>query len=337
MMSEIRVNTYGSCAFDCAVAETQGHRDAYEDAHEVVFSENSTNMWLLDGHHGAAAAQLSGPALVSELGSAIKGDQLPSRERISQSFRTVDNQLRKALKNHPHDTKAGSTVVGLLASKHGDGYSAKLVNCGDSRGVILKPAAAMGNPDASQNCKNSECFPVIIQSMDHKPDAPEEKARIEAAGGRVCGKRPARIDGKLAVSRGLGDFKFKNDRRYAASAQKVTCIPDIYEVSDLQPGTLAILACDGLWDVMSTEDVAGLVTAEMCSTPDIKLSDIAHHLVSTSLARKSRDNITVMIAQFAEAHQAMKFDKDSDGNAKGGLPMAQGQCREHDCKATNMV
>jgi serine/threonine protein phosphatase PrpC len=283
-------------------------------------------MWLLDGHHGAAAAKFGAPALAKELGPAIKGDQLPSHERISQSFRAVDNQLRKELKAHPDEGKAGSTVVGLLASKQNDGnYTAKLINCGDSRGVVFRGPTTEQAPNDSLHKRKSQGrrpskektkdkAEVIIESIDHKPNEPKEKARIEAAGGRIRGKGKsdtARIDGHLAVSRGLGDFRYKSDRKLGVDEQKVTCSPDIYEMSDLEPGTLVVLACDGLWDVMSTEDVTSLVSSRVNDESNHDLADIARDLVNTSLKKKSGDNVTVLLAQFGESPQKEKKDPGS--------------------------
>jgi len=305
MTSSIHVSSYGSCAFQCAVAETQGLRDSYEDAHAVAFTQQAADLWLLDGHHGDAAARLGAPALARELGPAIKGDKLPSHERISQSFRAVDNQLRQALKANPDDAKAGSTVVGLLASKQGNGsYNAQLINCGDSRGIIIASPSVKSTKRGTRAGRTA--CPVIMESIDHKPDHPGEKARIEAAGGRVCGKPAsqdgsARIDGSLAVSRGLGDFRYKSNRKRQASEQKVTCTPDVYELSDLQPGTLVVLACDGLWDVMTTKDVVSLVSSMMSGKASLDLGDIARDLVNASLKKRTHDNVTVLLAQFGEA------------------------------------
>jgi len=63
-----------------------------------------------------------------------------------------------------------------------------IANCGDSRAVLCHG----GIPVAS--------------TKDHKPTDPEEKARIEAAGGMVIGTR---VQGILAVSRSLGDIEPK--------------------------------------------------------------------------------------------------------------------------------
>lgn len=43
-------------------------------------------------------------------------------------------------------------------------------------------------------------------SIEHSPDLPEERRRIEGAGGRV---KNHRVNGLLGMSRSLGDFQFK--------------------------------------------------------------------------------------------------------------------------------
>ena len=55
-------------------------------------------------------------------------------------------------------------------------------------------------------------------SEDHKPNNPLEQNRIELAGGKVQWKR---VDGDLAVSRGLGDFQFKTRVDLGPTEQKV--------------------------------------------------------------------------------------------------------------------
>jgi serine/threonine protein phosphatase PrpC len=63
-------------------------------------------------------------------------------------------------------------------------------NAGDSRSVLSKKVKAKE------------------LSIDHKPDNPAEKRRIERANGYV---EENRVNGMLALSRAIGDFEYKNN------------------------------------------------------------------------------------------------------------------------------
>jgi protein phosphatase 1G len=67
-------------------------------------------------------------------------------------------------------------------------------NAGDSRCVLAK--------------KSGDKYNAIELSVDHKPDLPEEKKRIEKAGGFV---EENRVRGILNLSRSLGDLEYKSD------------------------------------------------------------------------------------------------------------------------------
>lgn len=74
-------------------------------------------------------------------------------------------------------------------------------NAGDSRAVA---------------CVNHEVVPL---SRDHKPILDDERRRIEAAGGWVQFNR---VNGHLALSRALGDFRFKRNKFKSLEEQIVT-------------------------------------------------------------------------------------------------------------------
>jgi protein phosphatase 1G len=57
-------------------------------------------------------------------------------------------------------------------------------------------------------CVLSESGKAIDLSIDHKPDLPTEKARIEKANGFV---EDNRVKGVLNLSRSLGDLEYKQD------------------------------------------------------------------------------------------------------------------------------
>lgn len=300
-----------TATFRCAVVETQGRRPSHEDAHAISCAEHTAHFWVLDGHKGFEAAHFGATALPKEIGGSIKCGKLPSNGQIKQGFRTVDNQLRKHLREKPEESRCGSTVVGALVARQGNGtYSAKLINCGDSRGIIIKnPSEEGGNKSVT-----------VLETVDHKPGSPVERARVEGAGGKVCGVRVPRIDGRLAVSRGLGDFDFKADRTRQASEQKVSNQPDIYEISDLGPGALLLLACDGVWSVLSSDVAAAEVRRRLRREPSADLGEVAASIARMSLDRGSSDNVTVLLVHLGGAAPVVASQKAPAAGAPEAPP-----------------
>lgn len=146
---------------------------------------------------------------------------------------------------------------------------------------------------------------AIALSQDHKPGNLREKARITAAGGHVArgslGYGPLRVDGVLAVSRGLGDFLFK-DPLLAQSQQKVSAEPDV-TIYTRQPecDELLILACDGIWDVMNNYEACEIVYNAFNCRPMASEDDIGEAveiLLDDCLDKGSQDNMTAIVVAF---------------------------------------
>jgi serine/threonine protein phosphatase PrpC len=145
-------------------------------------------------------------------------------------------------------------------------------NAGDSRAILVRQKR------------------VLPLSFDHKPTNPPEESRIVAAGGKVSIKR---VDGDLAVSRGLGDFSFKNRPDLPPDQQKVTCCPEILvEPRQCSQDEFIILACDGIWDVASNESCAQMVQA-ILDEGESDIGLVCEEILDTCLERDSRDNMTV--------------------------------------------
>ena len=104
-------------------------------------------------------------------------------------------------------------------------------NAGDSRAVLSKKGKAKD------------------LSVDHKPDTPSEKRRIERANGFV---EESRVNGMLALSRSIGDFEYKGNSILKAEDQIITAFPDITVEKIMNDSDFIICACDGIWDCMSS-------------------------------------------------------------------------------------
>jgi hypothetical protein len=140
-----------------------------------------------------------------------------------------------------------------------------VANAGDSRAVF---------------CKNKISMCI---TEDHKPDLEREYKRICSIPAGLVQK--SRVQGKLAVARAIGDFKWN---------PYVSEIPDVYgpfNWKDPQYEFL-ILACDGLWDVMDEKKACDFV--RKCKDPReaaIKLRDWAYN-------ERSKDNLSVIVIWF---------------------------------------
>lgn len=292
----IHVQRNGSENFRVAVAEMQGWRNNHEDAHFVSLNGNSAFFGVLDGHGGSTSAEYCAQAIPAVLHEECQqnGSTVISDSAITDSFIRADTQLRES----GQAGDSGSTAVCVAVWPTADGhYSTKLINCGDSRGLLVRRTWGNG-PE------------IAKASSDHKPDKPIEKNRIEAAGGLVLSTRAgvARVDGNLAVSRAMGDFEYKNQTTRPAAAQKVTCVPDVY-AQDLQAGDYVLLACDGIFDVLSNERLVQIVKETQLALADTDgdIGLVCAKVLTTCLSKESYDNMTMMMVELGV-----------DGSAWGG-------------------
>jgi len=97
-------------------------------------------------------------------------------------------------------------------------------------------------------------------SVDHKPDDPNELARIQNSGNFV---EQGRVNGRLALSRALGDFEYKQNASLPASKQAVTAFPDVRVEPITNDTQFVLLACDGVWDVVTSQQAIEWVHAEI--------------------------------------------------------------------------
>jgi serine/threonine protein phosphatase PrpC len=86
------------------------------------------------------------------------------------------------------------------------------------------------------------------------------------------------------MTRVLGDFSM--DKHI------VPPMADIVEYPRNSFASFIILACDGIWDVMTNEDVALFVIQRMLTNT---LEEIASQLLDECLHRQSTDNMSVYI------------------------------------------
>lgn len=152
-------------------------------------------------------------------------------------------------------------------------------NLGDAEIVLVRKPATR-NGEATGKCL----------TFRHKPNSPEERKRIEEAGGHVVF---GRVMGTLAVSRAFGDFEFKVPHN-KSKADYVSSDPYL-SVEELNDGDVAlIVACDGIWDVLKYDDAAQLVYEQM-NTFKKTPGETAHALITRALEKSSSDNVSAIV------------------------------------------
>jgi len=171
---------------------------------------------------------------------------------------------------------SGCTAVAALIT---DNNRIFVANAGDSRSVLSV---------------KGEAKPL---SFDHKPMNETEIQRIRKAGGYV---EYGRVNGNLSLSRAIGDFQFKTNHQLTPEQQIITADPDISEHAITDEDEFLILACDGIWDCLTSQQVISIVRSQIAQGKE--LSDICKFICghclapdTTSGAGVGCDNMTVMI------------------------------------------
>jgi serine/threonine protein phosphatase PrpC len=136
-----------------------------------------------------------------------------------------------------------SGCTAIVACVHGGVLH--VANAGDSRGVLCRGGRA------------------VALSHDHKPQAPTELARIQRAGGWV--NEAGRVNGNLNLSRSIGDLRYKRNAELPAAEQAITAAPDVLSIPLEAGDEFFVLACDGIWDCKSNEQVVRFVRNRLLS------------------------------------------------------------------------
>mmetsp|Transcript_33187 Transcript_33187/g.86773 ORF Transcript_33187/g.86773 Transcript_33187/m.86773 type:complete len:412 (+) Transcript_33187:289-1524(+) len=215
-----------------ATASMQGWRASMEDVHvtAVGFAPGHSLFAVLDGHAGKEVAQFAGDVLPEFLQQQLV--ELCPRTAVRReyalaiktAFFELDAEITKRFGKH---SRGGATCTGcIMTDTHYHFF-----NVGDSRTVL----ATDGKPS--------------FATRDHKPGDMSEFRRIQSAGGFVM---RGRVNGMLAVSRALGDNDYKTVGRHPRD-QMVSAEPTCSMVKRQTDDDFVVLACDGVWDVMTSK------------------------------------------------------------------------------------
>lgn len=228
---------------------------------------------VFDGHGrgGEKAAAFVAQRLVRELHHAIDtAMHFDPEDALRRACVAVDEALRN--ESGMDLAFTGTTATVCLVND----TEVTCANIGDSRIVL-----ASYDPNKK----------VVDLTEDHVPSRPDEKKRIELAGGRVDTWAPGGLDTGparvylstrrvpgLAVSRAFGD---------AILDGIINAEPDISTVQLRSDHSFIIVASDGIWSQMSSKEVVDFVSRRRTESPQRVAEYLVKH--ATNLWEQSED------------------------------------------------
>ncbi|WVZ79166.1 hypothetical protein U9M48_026777, partial [Paspalum notatum var. saurae] len=307
------------------LSSMQGWRATMEDAHSALLDlDNDTAFFgVFDGHGGKVVAKFCAKYLhrevlnseayaAGDLGAAVhraffRMDEMMRGQRGWRELQALGDKINQftgiiegliwspkggdsndrhdnwAFEEGPHSDftgpNCGSTAcVALVRNKQ-----LVVANAGDSRCVISR---------------NGQAYNL---SRDHKPELEAERERIQSAGGYI---QMGRVNGTLNLSRAIGDMEFKQNKFLSPDKQILTANPDVNIVELCDEDDFLVLACDGIWDCMSSQQLVDFIR-EHINTED-SLSAVCERVLDRCLAPSTMggegcDNMTMILVQFKKA------------------------------------
>jgi len=256
-----------------------GWRQHQEDDHVIHLDENMSILAVFDGHGGADVSKYAGENLVK----VAQGFEL-GPETTDDVYRQFVIKLDSQIEKLNLDEQGATSVIAFMFPVESDGdgkkkFCVKVCNSGDSRCVC-------------------EASGEILATKDHKPTDPEETLRVQNAGGHVSNSR---VMGDLALSRALGDCRYKKSANLSPEKQIITCDPDVYTWY-IKENDFFVLACDGIFDVKSNEDLMQFIHENIDSAKNF--GELCENLMDDCICEEpmaasgcGADNMSVIIGR----------------------------------------
>ena len=277
-----------------------GRRKAQEDAfilHEVHDTKERSVLLagVMDGHLGRAASNFVQDELPNTFSELLLNSEAstPCEEILESAWErtcltyqnscisgdecVADYDPREGLlmaNTGSVDAIAGTTST-IIALDQQTSHLAFL-NCGDSRGLVVRPDGT-----------------VEFETADHTPESEAERLMAGQQQGLDYSTPKCTIS-KWTVS--VGEYEYAVARSLEgplATAKGIVATPDV-RVIQATPDTIALVATDGLWEVLGSQQVARIVT-KLKQQQSMSAGDVAKTLCSMAIEKGSADNVSAVV------------------------------------------
>ncbi|KHG09059.1 hypothetical protein F383_14453 [Gossypium arboreum] len=309
------------------LSSMQGWRATMEDAHAAYpdLDASTSFFGVYDGHGGGPRplpAPWPGCHSCWGLTLMLRMDEMMRGQRGWRELAILGDKLNKFT----------GMIEGLIWSPRGGDSNDQVDNWafeegphsdfpGPTSGSTACVAVIRNNQLIVANAGDSRC--VISRkgqaynlSKDHKPDLEVEKERILKAGGFI---HAGRVNGSLNLARAIGDMEFKQNKFLSAEKQIVTANPDINTVELCDDDEFMVLACDGIWDCMSSQTLVDFIHEQLKA--ESKLSVVCERVLDKCLAPSTAtgegcDNMTMILVQFKKPIKSTSSAEEQSSNSE---------------------
>lgn len=246
-------NLFSPATQGVGLSHMQGRRPQMEDETYYAKGDRFELLGLFDGHGGPFARHL--PKIVGAV--PVGTDELTDPQTfLTTLMQTMHEQMKKVYPVSP----CGSTVLFALVTKS----YCLLAHKGDSRALIISLSGR-----------------VQTATEDHKSG--EDQEYVKKHGGNV--DPSGRINGIINVYRTIGDY----DLQQYMPQDPSFC----WWTRDQKNEHLLIMACDGMFEVLTNEEVSSFARKIWRRTKSVQ--NVATALRDHAYTLGSTDNITVMV------------------------------------------
>ncbi|KAK7930539.1 hypothetical protein WMY93_006934 [Mugilogobius chulae] len=245
-----------------------GQRKENEDRFQVSQMTDSIMYFaVFDGHGGPDAADFCEKHMETFIKKLVSEEE-NLETVLTKAFLEIDKAFAKHLHFFPNSpaTNAGTTATVALLR---DGIELVVASVGDSRAMLCRRGKALKLTD------------------DHTPERKDEKIRVKKSGGFITWNSLGQpnVNGRLAMTRSIGDFDLKN---MGVIAEPETKNISLHHVHD----AFLALTTDGINFIMNSQEICNVIN--QCHDP----KEAAQRISEQALQYGSEDNSTIIVVPF---------------------------------------
>jgi len=154
-----------------------------------------------------------------------------------------------------------------------------IANAGDSMAVLYKNGKA------------------VRLNLEHKIFVQKERERIFRSGTNIINNR---VEGRLNLTRSIGDHMFKKNTFLPNYKQAVTAFPDINKIDITPDMEFIVMGCDGIWDCVEIQDMCEYISKKR--RENVPVTQILHDMFCVFISKNpyakiGADNMTCIIIE----------------------------------------